>query len=194
MMIQQKRMPKACKILLFLLLFAPAALALAAETWELSFSAEFPVVIYQFPCMLPAENIIADNIGTMYTFTDRDGSFELRYTFFSQTRKGVENIYRAFALFVIPIIHAAAGFEVDLDEVELYDDQDVFEEYNGNIGVSVFIPSPASDYGGGYAFMLLSFYCKIDQGIVMQTVLFDDIEFAGTNEFAEVSHSFRFSE
>jgi hypothetical protein len=76
--------------------------------------------------------------------------------------------------------------------VQLYDEQDVADEFNGDIGVSVFIPVPPSRFGGGYEFMLLSFFCKINQGIVMQTILFDDIEFAGTSEFDEISHSFSF--
>jgi hypothetical protein len=155
---------------------------------------EFNVEIYHYPYMELINNFMTDNIETAYTFTDNDNNFELRYAFFTQTEINAENIQRSFALFIIPIIHRAAGFEVDLNEVELYAGQDVFEEYNGDIGVSVFIPYPPSDYGGGYAFMLISFFFKIEQGIVMQTILFDDIEFAGTDEFAEVSHSFRFIE
>lgn len=179
------------------LVFFLITLSLCAEgAREHPFTAEeFDVDIYRYPYMILRgnDNPARDDAATAYTFMDADDRFELRYGFFTQTEEPyVENIRRSFALFIIPIIHHAAGFEVDLHEVELYDSRDVAEEYYGDIGVSVFIPAPPSDYGGGYAFMLLSFFFKIDQGIVMQTVLFDDIEFAGTDEFAEVTHSFRF--
>lgn len=179
----------------FAIVFFAAAAALCAEMPELPFSAEeFDVDIYQYPYMVLVENPAPAEVDTAYTFTDSNNTFELRYSFFTQTGGEAETLRRSFALFVIPLIHAAAGFEVDLNEIELYDSWDVAEEYNGDIGVSVFIPAPPSDYGAGYAFMLLSFFFKMEQGIVMQAVLFDDIEFAGTDEFAEVSHSFRFHE
>ena len=87
-----------------------------------------------------------------------------------------------------------AGYEVDLNDIELYDNQAVAEEFGGDIGLSAFVPDPVSDYGGAYAFMLLSFFYKMEQGIVVQTILFDDIEFAGTEAFIEVSRSFKFRE
>ena len=173
-------------------LFA-AAVTLGAQTWDLPFSAkEFNIDLYKYPYMVLTKNYLTDDINTVYTFVDRNDNFELRYALFAQTETNAENIHRSFALFVIPVINNAAGFEVDLNEVELYDEDDVFEEYNGDIGISVFIPSPPSDYGGGHTFMLLSFFCKIDQGIVMQTILFDDLDFAGTEEFDVISHSFSF--
>ncbi|MDR0496295.1 MAG: hypothetical protein LBH42_01620, partial [Treponema sp.] len=118
----------------------------------------------------------------------------LRYTLFIQTEFNVQNIQRSFALFVLPIINNAAGFEVNPEEVELFDRYDVYEEFNGDIGVSVLVPNPPSNYGGGYVFMLLNFFYKIDQGIVMQAILFDDIDFYATNEFDEIFHSFSFTD
>ena len=182
------------KTLPFLIVFLAAAVSLGAQTEELPFAigGEVDFDIYQYQHMILVDNPESDSFGTVCTFDDSGGNYELRYSFFAQTEKDAENVYRSFALFIIPVINSAAGFEVDLNEVELYNEQDVADEYNGNIGVSVFIPAPQSEYGGGHEYMLLSFFYKIDNGIVMQAILFDDIEFVGTAEFAEISHSFRF--
>jgi len=178
---------------LFVVFFA-AALSLGAQTQDLPFviGGELDVEIFQYPHMILMDTPASDSFGTACTFADSEGNYELRYGLFPQTEYNAANIHRSFALFIIPVINKAAGFEVDLNEVELYDEQDVADEFNGDIGVSVFIPSPPSRFGGGYEFMLLSFFCKINQGIVMQTILFDDIEFVGTDEFLEISHSFTF--
>ena len=182
------------KAIPFFIVFFAAALSLGAQTQDLPFivGGDFDVEVFQYPHMIMIDTPTSDSFGTACTFIDSGGNYELRYGLFAQTEYEVPNIRRSFALFIIPIINNAAGFEVDLNEVELYDDQDVADEFNGDIGVSVFIPAPPSRFGGGYEFMLLSFFCKINQGIVMQTILFDDIEFVATYEFDEISHSFCF--
>jgi hypothetical protein len=178
---------------LFSVFFA-AALSVGAQTQDLPFviGGDFDVEVFQYQHMILIDTPAPDSFGTACTFIDSGGNYELRYGLFAQTEYEAPNIRRSFALFIIPIINSAAGFEVDLNEVELYDEHDVADEFNGDIGVSVFIPAPPSRFGGGYGFMLLSFFCKINQGIVMQTILFDDIEFVGTYEFEEISHSFSF--
>jgi len=181
------------KKIFLLFLFAAAAVCISAQSEDPPFApGEFDVEIYQYPYMLLVHNPEQGDSNTMYTFTNRNNDFELRYAMFTQTEPNAENIRRLFALYIIPIINTAAGYEVDLNEVELYDDKDVAEEYNGDIGVSVFIPDPPPDYGGGYAFMLMRFFYKMDQGIVMQTILFNQIEFAGSGAFDELAGSFKF--
>jgi len=183
------------KAILFFIVFFAAALSLGAQTQDLPFAigGEFDVEVFQYPHMILIDDTPAsDSFGTACTFIDSGGNYELRYGLFAQTEYDVANVQRSFALFIIPIINSAAGFEVDLNEVELYDEQDVADEFNGDIGVSVFIPAPPSRFGGGYEFMLLSFFYKLNQGIVMQTILFDDIEFVATYEFDEIVHSFCF--
>jgi len=181
------------KIIPFFIVFFVAALSLGAQTQDLPFviGGDVDVDIFQYPHMVLIDTP-SDSFGTVCTFVDSGGNYELRYGLFAQTEYNVANIGRSFALFIIPIINNAAGFEVDLNEVELYDQQDVADEFNGDIGISAFIPYPPSRFGGGYGYMLLSFFYKINQGIVMQTILFDDIEFAGTSEFEEISRSFSF--
>jgi len=178
----------------FFIVFLIAAVSPGAQAQELPFAigGEFDVDIIQYPHMVLVDNPASDYFGTVCTFVDSSGNYELRYSLFAQTEYDVANIHRSFALFIIPIINSVAGFEVDLNEVELYNEEDVADEFNGDIGVSAFIPDPPSEYADGYRFMLLSFFCKINQGIVMQAILFDEIEFVGTGEFLEISHSFSF--
>jgi len=182
------------KTIPFFIVFFMAVASPGVQAQELPFAigGEFDVDIIQYPHMILVENPAPDSFGTACIFADSGGNYELRYSLFVQTEYDVANIQRSFALFIIPLINAAVGFEVDLNEVELYNEEDVADEFNGDIGVSVFIQDPPSEYGSGYQFMLLSFFCKIDQGIVMQTILFDDIEFVGSSEFSQISHSFSF--
>jgi len=182
------------KTIFFFLVFMFIAVSPGAQAQDLPFAigGEFDVEIIQYPHMILVDTPASDSFGTVCTFLDSGGNYELRYSLFAQTEHNAANIHRSFALFVIPIIYSAAGFEVDLNEVELYDEQDVADEFNGDIGVSVFIQDPLSEYSSGYRFMLLSFFCKINQGILMQTILFDDIDFAGKAEFLEISHSFSY--
>jgi hypothetical protein len=182
------------KTIFFFIVFFAAVVSPGAQAQDLPFiiGGEFDVDIYQYPHMILLDSPMSDSFGTVCTFVDRGGNYELRYSLFPQTEYNAANIHRSFALFIIPVINRAAGFEVDLNEVELYDEQDVADEFNADIGVSVFVPAPLSEFGSGYGFMLLSFFCKINQGIVMQTILFDNIEFAGTGEFEDISHSFEF--
>jgi len=182
------------KALSFFIIFLLIAVSPGIQAQDLPFAigGEFDVDIIQYPHMILVDSPESDSFGTACTFVDSGGNYELRYGLFAQTEYNAANIHRSFALFVIPIINSAAGFEVDLYEVELYDEEDVADVFNGDIGVSTFIQDPLSEYGSGYRFMLLSFFCKINQGILMQTILFDDIEFVGTSEFLEISHSFSF--
>jgi len=182
------------KALSFFVIYLLAALSPGVQAQDLPFAigGDFDVDIIQYPHMILVDNPASDSFNTVCVFIDSGGNYELRYSLFAQTEYNAANIHRSFAQFIIPIIYSAAGFEVDLNEVELYDEQDVADEFNGDIGVSVFIQDPPSEYGSSYQFMLLSFFCKINQGILMQTILFDDIEFAGTAEFLEISHSFSF--
>jgi len=182
------------KTISFFFVFLLAVISTGVQAQDLPFAigGDFDVDIIQYPHMVLVDNPESDSFGTACIFLDSGGNYELRYSLFAQTEYNAANIHRSFALFVIPIIYSAAGFEVDLNEVELYDEQDVADAFNGDIGVSAFIQDPISEYASGYRYMLLSFFCKINQGILMQTILFDDIEFAGTNEFMEISHSFSF--
>ena len=181
------------KYAILILILANVPAVLNAQNGELLFNAlEFDINVYQYPYMLRIKNPLTDLVNTNFTFTDQDYNFELRYALFSQTEMDAADIYRSFALFVIPIINGAAGLEVDLNDIQLYDEKDVAEEYNGDIGLSAFIPNPSSRYCSGYAFVLLNFFLKKNQGIVMQTILFDEIEFAGSEEFDEILHSFEF--
>jgi hypothetical protein len=182
------------KTISFFIVILLAAVSPGIQAQDLPFAigGEFDVEIIQYPHMILVDNPESDSFGTACVFFDSGGNYELRYSLFAQTEYNVVNIQRSFAQYIIPVIYSAAGFEVDLNEVELYDEQDVADEFNGDIGVSVFIQDPPSEYGSGYQFMLLSFYYKINQGILMQAILFDDIEFAGTSEFLEISHSFSF--
>ena len=183
------------KKILLLFFFIALAAALNADPADPVFvPGEIDADISQYPYMILMDKSAYKDTDTVYAFTNQNNDFELRYAFYVQTDTEVENIRRTFALFVIPLINNAAGYEVDLNEIELYDDKDVAKEYNGDIGVSAFIPDPPPEYSGGYAYMLVSFFYKMNQGIVMQTILFNDIEFAGTGAFEEIAGSFKFRE
>jgi hypothetical protein len=153
---------------------------------------EFDVDIFQFPYMILIDNPKSEQLDTYYTFTNREKSFQIRYSFFKQTTKDDPNIRLSYSFMIMPIIWNVAGYE----EVRIsnFNDIDVKDEFNGDFGSTVFIQNPKSDFGTGYNFILLNFYFKHNQGIVVQSILFNDIELTQDEIFLEIFHSFRFHE
>ena len=168
-------------------------LAANAEIMDVPFVyEEFDVDIHQYPHMLLINNPESEQLGTQYTFTDKESNYQIRYTFFKQTIKDYKNIKIAYAVCIMPVIFNVAGY--DTDQISNFNDNDVKKEFNGNFGCTVFIMDPKSDFGKGYRFIMINFYYKENQGIVVQSILFNDLNLVQKPYFMEIFHSFRFHE
>jgi hypothetical protein len=180
--------------ILFLSIFICAALN--AEISSIPFSPkEFDVDIYQYPYMILVDNPKSEQVDTYYTFTNESGDYQVRYTFFTHTEKDFKNIEPAYFTCIFAVISNAAGYELDPNAIVDFKNDDVKQEFNGDFGTTTFIQDPKSDYGEGFKYMLLNTYYKENQGIVFQTILFnDDEKVLNSPEFIELFHSFRFHE
>jgi hypothetical protein len=153
---------------------------------------EFDVDIFQYPHMILIDNPKSEQLDSYYTFTDTDMSYQIRYTFFKQTEMDYKNIRAVYSLFILPIIWNVAGYEEI--RVTNFNDNDVKNEFNGDFGSTVFIQEPKSDFGEGFKYIALNFFYKTDQGIVVRSILFNDLNFIQNPYFMEIFHSFKFHE
>ncbi|GHV08256.1 hypothetical protein FACS189485_19560 [Spirochaetia bacterium] len=153
---------------------------------------EFDVDILQYPHMVLMDNPSSEQLDTHYTFTDKASSYQIRYTFFKQTVPDRKDIKMAYVMCILPVIFNVAGYETD--QVANFNDSDVKNEFNGDFGSTVFIMDPKSDFGKGYKYIMLDFFYKNNQGIVVRSMLFNDLNFVQGKYFLEIYHSFKFHE
>jgi hypothetical protein len=153
---------------------------------------EFDVDILQYPHMILIDNPKSEQLDSYYTFTNTESSYQIRYSFFKQTNKDDPNIKMSYAFMLMPVIFNVAGYEET--GASNFNDNDVKNEFNGDFGATVFIQNPESDFGEGYKYIMLNFYYKNNQGIVVQSILFNDLNFIQNEYFLEIFHSFRFHE
>jgi hypothetical protein len=153
---------------------------------------EFDVDIFQFPHMVLVDNPPSEQFDTYCTFTDNKSSYQIRYTFFKQTETDYSDIRGAYSSFILRIIRNAAGYEER--GISNFDDSDVKNGCNGDFGSTVFIQNPKSDFGEGYKYIMMNFYFKLNQGIVVQSILFNNLNFIQNQYFPEIFHSFKFHE
>ncbi|QQO10866.1 hypothetical protein [Breznakiella homolactica] len=167
----------------------------SAEIMDIPFlPEEFDVDILQYPHMLLIDNPESEQLDSYYTFTDKNNTYQIRYAFFKQqgSESDQQKLKIPYSFLVLPIIWNVAGYEEM--GISNFNDSDVKAEFNGDFGSTVFIQNPTSDFGKEYRYIMINFYCKVNQGIVVQSLLFNDINFVTTEQFLEVFHSFKFQE
>jgi hypothetical protein len=155
----------------------------------------FDIDIIKYPHMLQIENKQSVQIDTHYNFIDREGSYELRYTLFSQTEKNVQDIRNIFITFSIMVIYNIAGYEIDLSKFKFYNDNDVKKEFNGDFGIVGFIVDPVSDYGFSYKYISLDIFYKNNVGIFVRAIMSNNMDIflkLDSGKYEEMFHSFKF--
>ena len=185
-------MKKGFLIILFLSGFA----SIHAQIASLPFSVGiFDIDFILRPHIIRIENNKSEQIDTHYNFTDRNRTYELRYTLFRQTEKNVQDIRKAVALMAIMTMFNIAGYEFDLSNISPFNDNDVKKEFNGDFGFVHVIMDPISDYAKGYKYVWSEIFSKNNIGIVFRTIMTNDINFFLNYEsiiFDEIYHSFKF--
>lgn len=175
---------------LFFLIFS-SIVVVKAQIASIPFTPEeFDVDIFQYPHMLLIDNKKSEQLDTYYTFTDKASNYQIRYSFFKQTEKDHQNIRTAFSIFVLPVIWNVAGYEEM--GISNFKDSDVEKEFYGNFGCTVFIQNPKSDFGSGYKYIMMNIYFRNNQGIVVQSILFNNLNFIQNKNFIDIFHSFKF--
>jgi len=180
------------KVVFFVVLIL-APFIVIAEIGNIPFvPEEFDVDIFQYEHMLLIDNPKSEQLDVYYTFTDKEANYQIRYSFFKQTNKNDPNIRLAYEVMLFPVVFNVAGYEETGSSN--FNDNDVQAEFNGDFGSTVFIQNPKSDFGEGYKYIILNFYYKLNQGIVVQSILFNDLNFIQTRHFLDIYYSFKFHE
>jgi hypothetical protein len=99
-----------------------------------------------------------------------------------------------FSVFIMPIMLNVSGEEMNNGKVSRFNDGDVKNEFNGDFGTTVFIERPKSEFGGGYRYIMMNFFYKNNQGIVVQSILFNNMNILKNSNYDDIFHSFKFKE
>ena len=166
---------------------------------------EFDVLYYLTKDMKVAENKQNEDVNVTQTFSiNRENiNAEVRYSLFTDIGEGDSDLRMQFAMLVFMCINNITGFEVPENAISSFNDADVKNEFNGDFGCTAFFQDPESDYAKDYKYMMVEFFCKENQGVVMRVFLFNDLDFIGITENGQLSpdsvwlanyHTFEFME
>lgn len=166
---------------------------------------EFDVYYYLTEDMKVIKNLKNNDVDVTQSFSlSKNGlNGEIRYSLFTDTGTDDSDLQTQYALTVLMCLNNIAGYEVPQNAVSLFREEDVKKEFNADFGCTAFIQEPKSDYSKGYNFMIVEFFYKEKQGLVMRTCLFNDFEFLGFNPDGSISpsspwfsnyHTFKFME
>jgi len=152
---------------------------------------EFDVLYFVTPDMKVIEVQNTNDINTTQSFEILKNNLrgELRYSLFTDLGGESKVLKTQFAIWVFMCINNIAGFEVSGNSISNFNDRDVKNEFNGDFGCTVFIQNPKSEYGEGFQFMMVEFFCRENYGIVMRSFLFNDIKFVGMNPDGSISNT-----
>ena len=144
---------------------------------------EFDVIYYLTEDMKVAENLDNNDVAITQTFTiNRNGkSGELRYSLFTDCGEDDSDLQMQYAMMVFMCMNNIAGFEVPGDCISRFNNEDVKKEFNGDFGCTAFIQDPDSEYADGFKYMMVEFFYKEKQGLVMRTFLFNNMDFIVLN-------------
>ena len=166
---------------------------------------EFDVIYYLTEDIKVIDNNQNEDVNVTQTFsiTRNKINAEVRYSLFTDKGEDDSDLQMQFAMLVFMCINNIAGFEVPGNSISSFNNDDVKKEFNGDFGCTAFLQDPKSDYAKGYKYMMVEFFCKEKQGVVMRTFLFNDLGFIGINEKGQISpdsiwfanyHTFAFME
>lgn len=102
--------------------------------------------------------------------------------FFADCGKDDSDLQIQYIMWIFMCINNIAGFEVPGENITSFNNEDVKNEFNGNFGCTSFIQNPISEYSKGYKYMMVEFFYKEKQGLVMRAFLFNNLDFIGMTE------------
>lgn len=166
---------------------------------------EFDLIYYLTEDMKVAENLDNNDVAITQSFSiNKNGkSGEVRYSLFTDCGEDDSDLQIQYAMWVFMCINNIAGFEVPGNAISSFNNEDVKKEFNGDFGCTAFLQDPKSEYSNGFKYMMVEFFYKEKQGLVMRTFLFNDIDFIGINANGSISpdsvwftnyHTFKFME
>jgi hypothetical protein len=182
------------KLFIIILILFVCGSVTAAIMGSLFSPQSFDVDIIQHPHMVLLDNQKYPEMKVDYTFTDEKKTYQLRYSLFKQIENTDQDVRMLFSVYILPIMLNISGNEMNNGNITRFDDDDVKNEFNGDFGTAVSIERPQSEFGKGYRYIMMNIYCKKNQGIVAQSILFNNTNILKNRQFDEVFHSFKFKD
>ena len=127
-------------------------------------------------------------------FTNDKKSYQLRYSFFKQVEKNVDDdtLLSHFATMAYTYLMNSSEQEINLDEIKYYEEAILKSEYNADFGMMAFIEYPKPEVSKGYNGILISFFLKKNHGMVVQELLLKDSTLFEDPILMEIMRSFKF--
>lgn len=156
---------------------------------------EFDVVYFLHDSMKVSKLRRAGGVPVTQAFTIDSGLYEERFTLFKDTGSSEKNRKMEYTKVALEYAEKVSGQQLTAEDFTPFKPEDVDEEFNCDFGHTCFVINPSSSYAKGYKYMLIEFFCKESQGIVMRTMLTDDetVFTEPSENFIYVYHSFRFN-
>lgn len=166
---------------------------------------EFDVMYYLTDVMKIIEVEENDDLSVTQAFEIEYEGIEAKilYSLFTDQGGDPETLDMDYASWVFMCLNNAVGYEVPANAISMFNNSDVEKEFNGNFGCTVFLMDPQSDYAKGYKYIMIEFFYKENQGLVMRSFLFNDMAFIGIDESGRMAanslwlanyHTFSFME
>ncbi|MCQ2982022.1 MAG: hypothetical protein MJ178_04650 [Treponemataceae bacterium] len=166
---------------------------------------EFDLLYYVSPEMREIPPLDNDDVVVTQAFELRRGNLkgEIRYSLFTDTDTTGTDSELRFAVMSFMCASNIAGYEIPLESIALYNPADVQNEFNADMGCTVMIQKPVTEFGAGYDYVVFDAFYKQGQGFVVRSVLFNDPAFLGltpqgdmdwTSPFWTHYHGFTFVE
>ncbi len=142
---------------------------------------EFDLLYYVTPEMREIPPLDNDDVAVTQAFEIRRGDLqgEVRYSLFTDTLPAGTDSALRFAVMTFMCASNIAGYEIPMESIASYAPADVKNEFNADLGGTVMIQKPVSEFGAGYDYISLDVFYKEGQGFVARTFLFNDPAFLG---------------
>lgn len=173
---------------LFLFIFAAADFCFAdimPGRFKITESeSEFDLLYFVTPEMtvIEAEPNEDVNVTQAFLIQKNDIKAEVRYSLFTDTSTNTDDLQMQYAMWVFMCVSNITGIDPSEVSLSTFNDADVKQEFNGDFGCTGFFQDPQSDYAKGYKYMMVEFFYKYGQGLVMRSFLFNDINFLGISD------------
>ena len=185
------------KLSAVILVFLLSVSAFAAFTGVLFGPDSFKIdIIKQKHMKTVAKKDLPSGLKIAYAFTNDRKTYQLWYSMFKQNDKNVtsDELMLGYGMYALAYIMNMSAVDLNPDAIQRFDDKDVKTDFNGDFGATVLIEYPKKEYCKAFNYMLVNFFCKKGQGLVVQTILFSDVNIVSDNEFIDAFNSFKFKE
>ncbi|MCL1929340.1 MAG: hypothetical protein FWG07_11195 [Treponema sp.] len=152
-----------------------------------------PVVSSDFDIeMIVSDNLIEKEIiidGKKYTtYISKDNSYEIRILKYKlvDNELDFEELEGVFIMSIFPIIFNLIEIEYSLGRTIIYNPDDVKNENNGDYGFAAFIKYDGkmeTGFYAGYEYVIMNIFIKYNHGIILKTIMMNDLEILETENF-----------